>query len=241
MYICKNPVKPFHEHATVYEGRVCWGLIKTGPAPDPITSKQLKFIVDLGGDEGFAKTLTKEKASQYIRELLAKPQLKKEEPVPTATTRPPQDKRLVMLASLMEPIRDGYYATQLEDGAKINFLRISRPKHRRSGKAHWAGSVKIQTQHGPRLENAAALWPEGRWWIGDNRVIEMLMLLVVDQSGCAMRYARELGRCCRCNAELTDERSRHYGIGPECEKQRPDIIARVDELHDGTPFEYLPR
>lgn len=32
----------------------------------------------------------------------------------------------------------------------------------------------------------------------------------------ALLYAREIGRCCRCNRHLTDEESRARGMGPEC-------------------------
>jgi hypothetical protein len=51
----------------------------------------------------------------------------------------------------------------------------------------------------------------------------------VDPNGCALSYAEVLGHCCKCGKELTDPRSRWYGIGPDCEKRNANHIRLVDE------------
>jgi hypothetical protein len=45
---------------------------------------------------------------------------------------------------------------------------------------------------------------------------ELVTRALVNPAGAALRYARELGRCSRCNRHLTDEASRARGLGPEC-------------------------
>lgn len=231
-----------HQHHLAIEGRICYGLV---PRPMPVAStpairpfevhepritlNQLNYIKRLGGDETYASTLTKKQASAYIDKLQSG------DPV-TQTSRPQEDPRLAMLKELMVSIPSGYYAVEADEDVSTKFLRVSRPK---VGTKRYGGSIKIQTQHGPRLEVAASIWPSGQFSVYDRRVVDMLMLLVVDYQGSALRYARKIGKCCRCNSPLTDERSRHYGIGPECETVFPWIIERVDEMNDGKPFEAL--
>jgi hypothetical protein len=40
--------------------------------------------------------------------------------------------------------------------------------------------------------------------------------ILIDPKEAALTYGREIGRCCRCYLELTNEESREYGIGPIC-------------------------
>ncbi len=220
---CKNG--PLHKHSTVHESKLCWGIIKPPAPPVPVappvrmvTESQLAYIEKLDGDLTYAYKLTLQEASAYIDKL------KKEKASKPVTTDP----RLDLLKGMIDMIPDGYYAVSPEAGVATTFIRLKRPssKHDR-----FQGSLKVQTQHGPRLEVAAALWSSGKWSIYRSSVVESLMLLVSDYRSSALRYAQEIGKCCRCNSPLTDERSRHYGIGPECEKHRPWVIEYVDSLH----------
>lgn len=222
---CNNG--PHHTHHSVTESKICWGILK---APTPpvaalppvkmVTPAQLSYIENLGGNRHAARNLTRKAASELIDDLkkgthmTAIPQ-----PAPARTVDP----KVAMIAGLIDAIPDGYFAVEEYDGGHVDFMRISRPKRNK-----YAGSIKIQTQHGDRLEVRAAKWPSGTLSIYDQRVVRMLLLLVADYRTASMRYARKLGRCCRCNAELTDDRSRHYGIGPECEKVFPWVIEEVD-------------
>jgi len=235
--MCKNG--PVHSHETVTESKICWGIISRPVAPPPAapplpalaTQRQLDYIKDLGGDPVHAAKLTREQASKYIDRLKAGA---------PATRRPAvsEDPRLAMVRGLIERVPIGYYAVQKESGAPIKFIRLSRPKV--GGRNRFAGALKIQTQHGPRLEEAGALWPGGQWSIWNHELPEMLLLLVSDHRRCNKLYAQEIGRCMRCNAELTDDRSRHYGIGPECEQKMGYgwVIEERDE-EQGASFESL--
>lgn len=239
MFTCFAGGRPPHSHTLVHEARLCAGLIQPPARPvrtePPVTQRQLDYIRDLGGDLTKAAAMSKVEASAYIDLLKKKgPEVTTSAPMP-APVKSDAQKRLEMIAYLMESIPSGYYATQADEYAKVNYLRVSRPTRQR-----YSGSIKIQTQHGPRLEVAAAFWKSGKVSVYDSRVVEMLMLLVPDFKGCAMRYAKLMERCCRCNAELTDARSQHYGIGPECEKIFPWVIEEIDEQHNGKSFEQLP-
>lgn len=149
---------------------------------------------------------------------------------------PFRDPRLQLLKGMIDLIPDGYYATQLEDTAPVDFLRISRPN-----RGKWNGHVKVQTQHSELWENRLALMPDGIWLVMDQRVIPMLMLVVADYRMCAKRYAVEIQSCMVCNTQLTDDRSRHYLIGPICDK-KPQwlwVIDEVDAKNDGLSYEQL--
>lgn len=198
-----------------------------------VSDRQLEYIKTLGGDLTHAAKLTRAQASEYIQELRSKP---KEETAPAAplSTAKSTDPRLDLLNGLLEGVRDGYYAVQSDDSDPLTFLRVSRPK---SGQ--FEGSVKIQTQHSEELKLAACKWKSGYWSVYRKSVIDRLLILVLDPTKAGMKYAQELGHCLRCNKELTDERSRFYGIGPECEKVLPNHINWVNEQHNGLPYETL--
>lgn len=241
MFNCKNG--PVHKHSTVHESKICWGLITVpvtvpaapSPTPPPTSfggrvyrpsPRQTKYIRDLGGDVSHAFSLgTFDGVGAYITSL---------ENQRDQRRRAVADPRLDMLKALIPGVPDGYFAVQEQDGAPITFLRTSHPK---SGK--FLGSLKIQEQHGPRWEEVAVLWPSDKWSVYKTTAVDALMLLVVDYQGAAMRYAWQIGKCCRCNSPLTDDRSRHYGIGPECDDYWTWVIEMVDERNDGHSFEYL--
>lgn len=253
MIVCTNKGLT-HTHETVTDSKICYGVIKppTPPIPvvrphevhrtwrdEPISPRQLAYIVDLlGGDGEAAKFMDQGAASKYIDDL----KLGKRKPVtaepwsPPAPTRKPVDPRLELLKGVISMIPDGYFATQLEDGARVDFIRLSHPKRNK-----FAGALKIQTLHAERLETEAVLWPGGNWSIYKSSVIDILMLLVVDHRTAALRYGREINRCTRCNTRLTDAYSRHYGIGPICDKIWTWVIDMVDEANDGKSFEELSR
>lgn len=241
-FICKNG-RP-HTHASVQEARECWGFASspalptvaaTPPVPPTvsapaITVPQLNYIEVLHGDLAYARTLSKTEASKYIDRLKKD---KERRGRMEAATKAPLDPRLPLIEGMLDMIPDGYFATQAEEGAKINFLRINRPT-----RGKMKDSLKLQTQHGPRWENAVVLWPSGNWSIYNRTALDYMMLVIADPTGCGRRYGK-LGHCCRCNCELTDERSRHYGIGPECEKHWPSMIAQVDDINGGMSYEQL--
>lgn len=244
--LCRNKGHE-HYHESVFQSKICYGLVDdishaivSEPVEDRVTPRQLKYIVDLGGDEAKVATMTKHEASSYIDELKRKPA----EPVVTAPTPPvmpykaklEDDPKVKMVLGLIDLVPNGYYAAQMEEGAKIYFLRLSRPK---SGR--FAGAIKVQTIHGETLKEAFVVWPSRRVskYTNDPHFIDHLLLLMTNSRSAARLYSKEIGRCCRCNMRLTDDRSRHYGIGPICDGIWTWIIDEVDEENDGHSFEWL--
>lgn len=132
--------------------------------------------------------------------------------------------------AMVEAMRDGRYAVCPEGGEEYSqhvFLRVSRPK---SGKKR--GCLVIQTQHSDAYSPFITIYPSGRVFFSQKRDrLDMALLMVcADPFTTAMKYAEIKKVCCRCGKQLTDARSRYYGIGPECEKHFPEIINMIHEL-----------
>lgn len=123
----------------------------------------------------------------------------------------------------LEDLRDGYYAARQQDDHAYTFFRVSRPK-----RGLYKGCLKIQTQHGPDYQLVMVVRPDQSVTVFNFAVEDELMIVCLDQPNCAFAYAEKMEACMRCNTELTDERSRYYGIGPECEKHWPHMIELVD-------------
>ena len=189
---------------------------------EPVTKRQLDYIKDLGGDMYKARSLSKNKASEYIDELK-----RKRYNQPTAQPDPwsaPNRQTTVIPMEFLTKIDSGYYAARQDSNFPYSFFRISRPK---SGK--FKDVLKIQTQHGPDYKLMMVVYPSGQVRVYNKVPEQDLLLVAVDPKGAAIQYAEEIGRCMRCNTELTDERSRWYGIGPECEKYWEWAIPQVEE------------
>lgn len=148
---------------------------------------------------------------------------------------------------MLELIPSGYYAVRPDTDTPFAFVRLVNPVN--VGKMK--GWVKVQTQHGENFEDRW-YWnpsnPDPRthvrtihsWkfvWHGQS-VEDLMLLMIVDHRRAARDYAREIGNCHRCNKDLTDERSRHYGFGPECEKVLEGEKDEIDDENGGT-FEEL--
>lgn len=257
-FICPNKTNGTHTHELVLEAKVCMGLVQP-PRPNEVhvrlsSSRQRWYIGLLGGDgESFLEKSWDEASAEIDRLKALKYGDKVKQPAPATPSpaqpapRPaqkPVDPRLAMLDGLLDLVPDGYYAVRAEETSPMTFLRISHPKTY-SGKPTGGRCLKIQTQHSDVLETAAARFkvdaPTGpyRWYVHKNSIVDALMLLVVDHQNAGIRYASELGQCSRCNKSLTDERSRHYGIGPECEKVWQFRINFVDERWNGRSYEEL--
>lgn len=239
-FICKNGAE--HRHTTVEEARRCWFPPAAPPPPtvpvagpvrpythtEPSTDAQHRYVEILRGDVGRARLMSKRECSEYIDRLKKEPK-----PVTAPAAPPPSSRREAtpkqkMIAELLKGVPDGRFAVRLDESDPWKFVRISRPKE--NARSHYRGSIKVQTQHGPSLSDPKfVVWPSGQISCYEYSIEDTLLLLVADFRGAARAYARELGRCCRCATELTDSKSRHYGIGPECEKEWPWIIEMVDQ------------
>lgn len=231
-----------HSHASVGEARLCEQAARQ-PITAMATDKQYKFIKDLCDRKGVGHQYvqrTKQEASAEIDRLLAMPDKPTEVKLPREDPNVKYQQQLQMI-ELMLP-KDGRYAVrELTDGelkGKTHFLRITR--HKPTAKNRWAGGITIQTKHGGsytdkgNLELRLAKWPSGKWSVYSPWCIDVLLLILPDPTTAAMLYSQELGECARCGKDLTDERSRFYGIGPECEKHWPHHLDRVVEIKGGT-------
>ena len=54
-------------------------------------------------------------------------------------------------------------------------------------------------------------------------------LVCIDHKTAAYHYGQELKACHICGRDLTDERSRYYSIGPDCETRHESFIWYVEE------------
>ena len=127
---------------------------------------------------------------------------------------------------LLDMVPDGLYAVRPDDTVPWVFLRVARPK-----RGTWAGTTKIQTQHADRYSIAMIVLRNKtlRWYQSQCVIEPSLLLLMADSQWAAIMYGQTIGRCCRCNIQLTDEDSRKYGIGPECVKYWPWVRERVED------------
>ena len=122
-------------------------------------------------------------------------------------------------------IDPGYFAARVDDTQPYEFFRITKPE-----KGKYAGILKIQTIHGDTLKLFLIIRKDGSHWAVEHqrgRFEEALTMAIVDPRYSAAKFAEIKQRCCNCGKGLTDDRSLWYGIGPECEQFRPDIMARV--------------
>jgi hypothetical protein len=131
---------------------------------------------------------------------------------------------------MVENMRDGRYAvapgTAGAEKDQHVFIRVSRPK---TGKKK--GALVIQTQHSDDYRPFITFWPSGQIYVAkqNDRLDQALLMVAADPFTSAMKYAELWNVCSRCGKQLTDAKSRWYGIGPECEKHWPEIINYVNE------------
>lgn len=222
-------------HDSVTEVRACHdGTLQTRQEPatggvqvvyvdaEP-TGKQLWKIKNLGGQA--TPNMTRLQASELIEELLGR----KEKPVPEPQVQPAVDRHgypttTKVPMTFLQALPDGRYAVQMDSTVPHTFFMVTRPK---SGR--FAGTIKIQTQHGENFELCMVIWPKGNLTFYRAGYEDDLLLLVVDPTGAKTTYGQIKKRCGQCGKELTDPRSRWYGIGPECEKRNEGIIIAVNE------------
>lgn len=127
------------------------------------------------------------------------------------------------MMGLIQLIKNGRYATRASDSEPLIFYRVSRPT-----KGQFKGAFKVQTQHSEEWKLAYVVWPSKRESIYRTDIKTHLLMLVGNQEVAASTYAWELGQCQICGRKLTDERSRYYGIGPDCEEFHPSVIEAIE-------------
>ena len=144
---------------------------------------------------------------------------------------------------MLDVIPSGYYAVRPDTETPYVFMRLSRPTF---GKRK--GLVIVQTQHSEQLIDRWIWNPANpdpatnvRTWQnwrntfpGGQSIEDLILLMIVDARKAGREYASEIGRCHFCGKKLTDERSRWYGFGPECEKGAEGEKDEIDDENEGT-------
>lgn len=228
---CHNP------HDTVDDVKICYGLLPRQPVVPysphppfiPSTVPQRQYVERLGGNVERATALSKAACSAYID------QLKRGVGVDSPTVAPaPPDPKLTMFDSLLPSLPDGRYAMRMDETEPFIFYRVKRHT-----KGRLNGCLTIQTQHSERLMRAAVKWRSGEWYFEreKQRTIEHMLLICLDSKQAGFNYAEQLNRCCICGKDLTDDRSRYYGIGPDCETRHLNHIEWVIDRKDGLTYE----
>jgi Family of unknown function (DUF6011) len=232
-------------------------IIVANYAQESITPRQrgyLKHLVTLERVDEVLDVLTKHQASSAIDHILAKNKANGA-PVPAASSptspsaplppkfppTPPQqpfhgfDWTLpISPEQLKSMIKEGYYAWRADDSHPFIFLRVKVMTYGKN-----KGNLKISQQHGPDYKDILTVFPsgQGRVWRKDRKeTLDAILGVLVSATTSARAYAQEVGKCCICNTALTVDRSRWYGIGPECEKSHQSIIDNVDDEY-GFTFE----
>lgn len=96
----------------------------------------------------------------------------------------------------------GHYAIGSRGENDLIFLKFQR-------------GIGMSSSLRPRLKMVVGGHPDSE--VTGNAAIAYLNRIVNEGVETSARlYARELGRCSRCNRTLTDEASRARGLGPEC-------------------------
>lgn len=223
-------------------GRTDRHVVFTESEPTP---RQVSTIARLGGV--LPSGCTRGQASSIIGQLYEKAKAK-ETRVSTPTTSPyygvsSYAKEFPFPASLIYALVQNSERDQARfavsrsgsDADDLVFLRVSLIKPYKSGKRRaYQGCVKIQTQHSDDLIDRFVIDPNGKYrsestTMGADTMAGILASVVVDPRGAAARYGRAKEQCCVCGKTLTDERSRWYGIGPDCETRWPEIIVESDD------------
>jgi len=150
-------------------------------------------------------------------------------PRPALPSKPePLDERMV------KRIPDGRYAVENNDCTQICFLRVRT--YPQTAKNKLRGATVVQSKSADRWNNEYVYWPSGRIQTGHSgylhgtEIPELLIQVIANPQEAALTYSKHYDECTRCGIDLTDKRSRFYGIGPECEKHRPDVINYVHSI-----------
>lgn len=204
---------------------------------EPPTTAQRDAVRRLGG--AIPEGATRLGASRIIDQLInardeRERRLKEQEDAEAQDKQAFHSTSLGIPAEMLFDIREGRYAVSRNGTNSLDFVRLSHVKAKPGKQVRFAGCLRVQTQHGDQLKDRAFISPKGEVRLTSqtmpaDTLTQIFMLIIVSQRDAAIRYGREKGMCCRCGKQLTDERSRHYGIGPECEKHWPEVIDDTDE------------
>lgn len=149
------------------------------------------------------------------------------------------EKLTVPVGFIFDNITEGRFAvTDDRYGDKATFFAIDLMKPRQRMSWHTRavlGALRIrQVRHAEQSPVVKAyIMPKtgdviDMGW-GATKVQDLVLRTLTSPWDHARQYATFMGRCARCGAGLIDDRSRWYGIGPECEKNWPEYMNLVND------------
>jgi hypothetical protein len=220
-------------HITVAQVAECARREYTpAPAPTkqvyPASARQLRYIEDLCAKKGVQLNGHTPPSSAKASEWIAKLKAMKDAPVTQPRVHNPLKSPLPF--HMLAMIQPGRYAILNDDNNELIFVRVAAP---RTGKM--AGMIQVQTQHSDSWTRRLLVAPDERVIAMRRETVkgmelrDILTAVFSDQTSAAMLYAEKEHLCARCGKKLTDDRSRWYGIGPECEKHWVGYMNQVEE------------
>ena len=147
------------------------------------------------------------------------------------TPEPAKPKTKVPL-NMLKSAGTGYFAVRLDGNQVHTFFRLNEIKEIKNVKRKLPiGTFTVETLHGDRRKWVLTIFPGGVVKEYDLSREKELLMVCVDPNGGRIEYGIQIGACGICGKTLTDDRSRWYGIGPDCEKRNGHIISIVDEKY----------
>lgn len=132
----------------------------------------------------------------------------------------------------LDAVDAGYYAIPDPDGAHA----ITYWRRVRTARTDDLRAWPPKSWYGPPIPSRADI-PEGRLeraefaiaWATARRayMAKVVAAITAEPVAAGRRFAAFGIRCCKCARVLSDDRSKTYGIGPECRRGIPDkVLAR---------------
>lgn len=153
-------------------------------------------------------------------------------PQPPMPVTPPQPPYEPFKKLMLDKIPDGRYGVANNEMTQTVFMRKKSWAPDAKNK-RLAGSTTVQVKSADVWHDAFIYWPSGKVsaykksWQGTD-MNELLTMVFMDIGGSAQNYADKFSECSNCGIELTDDRSRYYGLGTDCIKRRTDIVNYVE-------------
>lgn len=203
------------------------------PAPTtvhPPTASQLRYIEVLCDKKGMSLNGRSPKSKRQASEWITKLNALEDKPVTQQAYTPTKSPLPFHMLQMIQP---GRYAIPNDENNELIFVRVAAP---RTGRM--AGMIQVQTQHSDSWTRRLLVAPDERVIAMRRETVkgmelrDVLTAVFSDQTSAAMLYAEKEHLCARCGKKLTDDRSRWYGIGPECEKHWVGYMNQVEE-HKG--------
>ncbi len=144
----------------------------------------------------------------------------------------PEPPKTKVPLDMLQKVGDGYFAVRLDANRPHTFFRLNLIKPIKNTRRKLPiGTFTVETLHGDNRRWMLTIFPDGRVREYDLAKEDELLMVCVDPNGGRIEYGIQIGSCGVCGKTLTDERSRWYGIGPDCEKRNGHLISIVENKY----------